>query len=302
MINAKLCLTMKIFLSHSAHNPVSALRQILASLGAEVFDSFDPNAVANLTSPLPDAIRNADAIVAVVDGPSPNVFFELGFAMATGKPALALQAPETLLPPFLAQVPHLTSDFRDSKALRFTIKKFLHQVGNSEEPIAKPQSPANAVPSSAEMQMLSQQLGELRLNGNPRDAETVLAAFLKAARVRSVERGTADDKGADFAVWSDGVSSTLGNPILIQLKTGRIEKMNFRVTYSNVAYAVQQSGAAAGLLLYLDRRGQRFDKPNTWVPNVFFCDLEDFASRVIREGFDRSLLNLRNEQVHEVAR
>jgi hypothetical protein len=293
---------MKIFLSHSARNPVSAVKLILTDLGAEVFDSFDPTSAENLTSTLPDAVRQIDAIVAVVDEPSPNVFYELGVATAIGKPALVLQSPETFLPPFLAQVPHITSDFRDSKSLRFAIEQFLNNTVNSVGLPSKPRWSLSAASSSEELAALARELSNLRYEGGPKEAERLLADFLNVAHVRTVERGPLDEKGADFAIWSDGVSSTLGNPILVELKTGRIEKMNFRVAYSNLAHAVQGSGAAAGLFLYLDRRGQRFDKPNTWVPTVFFCDLEDFASRVIGAGFDRTVLDLRNEQVHGVVR
>jgi hypothetical protein len=293
---------MKIFLSHSARNPVSAVRQILASLGAEVFDTFDPSSAESLAFMLPDTISQIDAVVAVVDEPSPNVFYELGIATAVGKPVLVLQAPEMLLPPFLAQVPHVTSDFRDTKALRFTVEQFVKQLGNSAERLSKPLRSTDATPRPAGLEELALKLSHLRSDGTAMEAEALVGSFLKAAHVRAVERGPLDEKGADLAIWSDGVNSTLGNPILVELKTGRIEKMNFRVAYSNLAHAVQASGAAAGLFLYLDRRGQRFDKPNTWTPNVFFCDLEDFASRVTRAGFDRTLLDLRNEQVHGIAR
>jgi len=293
---------MRVFLSHSARDSVSAVRQILAALGAEVVDPFDPNAADSLEAALPDAIRQIDALVAVVDKHSPNVFYELGLAAAMGKPVLVLQAPETVLPPFLVQVHHVTSDFRDSKALRFAIEQFLKQIGNSVESPSKPRRLADAAPRSAQLKELARALGELRLDGTSMDAERILGAFLKAANVRAVERGPTDEKGADLAIWSDGISSTLGNPILVELKTGRIEQMNFGVAYSNLAYAVQAAAVATGLLLYLDRRGQRFGKPNTWVPNVFLCDLEDFASSVVRVGFDRTLLDLRNEHVHGVGR
>lgn len=292
---------MRVFISHSARTPTLVVRQILANLGAEVSDAFASPA-EEWGATLLDALSRSDAVVALVDKAPPNVFYELGLATAMEKPVLVLQAPETALPPFLGQVPRMTSDLNDSKALRFTLEQFLKQIGRPGKSLSNPKLPSSVAPSSTQLQKLAEEFAKVRGSGVLRELEKDLGNFLKAANVRVVERGPAEVKGADLAVWSDGLSSTLGNPILVELKAGRIELMNFRVTYSNLAYAVQETGTPAGLLLYLARSGRRFEKPNTWVPNVFFCDLEDFATRVVNVGFDRTLLDLRNEQVHGVGR
>lgn len=211
--SAKLQATMRVFLSHSAGNPVSDVRQALANAGAEVLDAFDPTGINGVLTAQSDAIQRSDAFVAVVDGTSPNVFYELGLAMAMAKATLVLQAPDTVLPPFLAEVHHLTTDFRDSKALRFTIMQFLKQVGKNERSAPKPRKVTGPVPRSAQLEELGRSLEKFRVDGTPLDAERTLGAFLKAAHVRIAERGPLDPVGVDFAVWSEGVSSTVGKPI-----------------------------------------------------------------------------------------
>jgi len=82
------------------------------------------------------------------------------------------------------------------------------------------------------------------------------------------------------------------------VKATKLNKMSFRAAYSRLAKQVQESDANAGLLLYLDKGGQRFGKPATWIPTVLWLDAEDFAKELLKKPFADVLLERRNRAVH----
>jgi hypothetical protein len=77
-----------------------------------------------------------------------------------------------------------------------TIEHFVKQVGNSVEPLSIPRWSARAALGSAELEGLAREFSDLRDHGAPVDAERLVATFLKAAHVRAVKRGAAEEKGA----------------------------------------------------------------------------------------------------------
>jgi len=293
-----LAIQMKIYLSHAAQTPVSVIRGLIADRGVIVHDSFDLSAGQNLSTSVADQIVNADAVVAVIEEGSPNLFYELGLAVASGKPILTILKPETILPPFLAGLPYLTSDLKNSKALRFSLDQFMEGIGKKKSTTREHKSPATGLGRQRELQTMAQRFATLRTGGSLREVEALFRSFLETAGVSAIQERSGKDDGADLAIWSDGLRTTVGSPILIELKVARLNGFSFRVAYSNLVAAVQSSSAAAGLLLYLDREMSRFDKPNNWTPAVLWSDLEDFASRVAASGFENTVLQLRNEYVH----
>jgi hypothetical protein len=145
---------------------------------------------------------------------------------------------------------------------------------------------------------LTKRLSRLRQSGTPTEVERTVAQLLRVSRTTAIEGKGARDRGADFAVWSDSLRSSLGSPILIEVKATNLNHFSFRAAYSNLAKQVQESGSAAGLLLYLDKSGKRFPRPATWIPSVLWFDAEDFAKELSRKSFGEVLAEQRNKIVH----
>jgi hypothetical protein len=291
---------MNVYLSHSASSQLGALRDLLHREGTSFRDSFDLSAGSNISERVFAEIQAADAVIAVISQDAANVFFEIGVAIALHKPVLALLNPGTTAPSFIAPMTYLTSDLADSDVLRLGVKRFLDESKERPPKVRQTRKEARLItrgPNS--LQRIIEQLSHLRQAGNPSEVERRVAEIFRAAGITAVEEyKDAKDRGVDFAVWSDSLRSSLGNPVLIQVKVSKLNEMSFRVAYSRLAKQVQESGSAAGLLLYLDKSGKRFKKPATWIPSVLWFDVEDFANQLSGKSFAEVLVERRNRAVH----
>jgi len=76
------------------------------------------------------------------------------------------------------------------------------------------------------MERLIRQISRARQSANPADVQRLVAEILRAAQITAVEEyKEAKDRGVDFAVWSDSLQSSLGNPILIEVKATKLNDM-----------------------------------------------------------------------------
>ncbi|MFL6386294.1 MAG: hypothetical protein ACJ71U_02290 [Terriglobales bacterium] len=293
---------MNIFLSHAAKTPVAVIRKLITERGATVHDSFDIAPAQEISASLIDQIMKADAVIAVFEEESPNLFFELGLAVASGKSVLAIVNPERLIPPFLAELPYVTSDLRDSTTLRYSLDQFIKGLSKSRPMLRESKLPKNRPEKINELQDIAERFATMRLNGSPLEAEELFHQFLETAGISVVQETSRKDQGADFVIWRDELRSIVGSPILVEIKLARFNGFSFRAAYSNLRTAVESTGTPAGMLLYLDRDKQRFERPNNWSAAVLSGDLEDFAKSVARLGFDSAVVQLRSEYVHGLAR
>jgi len=253
-------------------------------------------------------IQAADAVIAVISEETSNVFFEIGMAVGLRKPVLALLSPGITVPAFGSSFNYLTTDLADSEVLRLAVKRFLHKPRERHKKRRKKRRKKQLIRKSdsqipgTPVHAIIEQLSVLRQSGDGYALERTVAELLRAAGVSTVEqyKGAAD-RGVDFAVWSDELRSSLGSPILIEVKSSKLDEMSFQIAYSRLAKLVQESGSAAGLFLYLDKGGRRFQKPANWIPSVLWFDLEDFAKRLSRKSFATVLVEHRNRIVHGLA-
>lgn len=291
---------MKVFISHSAKTQIGPLQDILQKEGVSFRDSFDLSPTSDISEMVRGEVQTADAVIAVINQDAANVFFEIGIAIALRKPVLALVSPSISAPSFATLLTRLTSDLADTDVLRVGVKQFLNNA--KKRPLkARPNwKDASALRyDRGSLRHLIERLSLLRQSGPPSEVERIVGELLQVAEVTAIEEyKDASGRGVDFAVWSDPLRESLGSPILIEVKTAKLNKMSFRVAYSRLARQVQDSDSAAGLLLYFDKGGARFTKPATWVPAVLWFDVEDFARELLRKNFAEVLIERRNRAVH----
>ncbi len=289
---------MNIYISHSARSQIGPLRDLLLKEGASFGDSFDPSALRGSSESVHVRIQAAEAVIAVIGEEAANVFFEIGVATALRKPVLALLTPGVAVPSFVAPLTYLTSDLTDSEVLRLAVRRFLNEAKDrpSKGRETRRKSPP-LLSNRVRLRGLAKRLSRLRESGNAVEFEQTVSELLRASRITAIKDKDATDRGVDFAVWSDSLRGSLGSPILIQLKAAKLNDLSFRVAYSNLAKQVQESGSAAGLLLYLDSTGRRFTKPATWIPSVLWFDAEDFAKELSKRSIGEVLAERRNKIV-----
>jgi nucleoside 2-deoxyribosyltransferase len=291
---------MKVYISHSANTEIGPLRNLLEREGVSFRDSYDPTSPTDFQETVSEELRAADSVIAVITEGARNVFFELGFALALRKPVLALLTPGTVLPSFLMPLNYLTSDLTDSEVLRVAVSRFLDKskVRHSRSKKTRKGSVVEQqgrIPSES----FAQQLSILRGSGNALEVQRVVGLILRSAEAVTVEENRgANDRGVDFAVWSNALQRSLGNPLLIEVKASKLDEHSFQLAYTRLIRQVRESGSASGLLLYLDSDGKRFKKPEGWLPSVLWLDAEDFARQAAEKSFPEVLVQQRNRSVH----
>lgn len=289
------------FISHSARSDVEPIRRALQHAGVRVKDSFGLPTGASVVEGTATEIRGADFVIAAIETDAANVFYEIGFASALGKPVLVIVAPGISIPTYVAQHRQVAADLTDSDILRLTLRGFLRELetGAAHKRSRVPPAHVSHRRDSAAIQHALDTIRELRSQGSEASLSRVTADMLRAAGVTAIEEfHGARERGADFALWSDALSATFGNPILVELKAGNLDETRWKNVHEQVADALAASGARAGLLLYLDRQGRRFTTLRPWAPVVLALDLEDFAQDLLSKPFAKVLLEHRNRLVH----
>ncbi len=249
------------FISHSALRDISAIRRLLDEAGVQVRDSFGLPSASVITEGVVSDIRDAYFLIGILDAEAARVFFEIGFASALQKPVLLISDPG-ISPPFdIAQHRLVTAGIEDSEILKLTIRGFLKEL-ESKRPHKRPRTRSGLEPrqqNTAAVRDALHAIQKLRQQASESELSRTTSELLKAAGVTAVEEfGGTREVGADFAVWIDALTTTFGNPILIELKAENLDQARWNSAHEQVARALGDSGARLGLLLYLDRRGRRF--------------------------------------------
>jgi hypothetical protein len=288
-----------VYISHSAHDDVEPIRDFLASEGFIVRDSYDLSAPEDAGEAIRFGIGQADFVIAVVGDQNPNVFFELGVAAAFQKRILLLTKPGATAPIVVRYAPYVSSDLADSPVLRLALKRFLTPDSHEASPRQDRTEPSDA----PELQRILNEIADLRGKAGPQQVERLAANLLRAANVTALEESNqGEDRGVDFVVWSESVQASVGNPLLIEIKSGNIGGVTFRDAYNRLHSQVLRVGAGAGLLLYLEAGNRRFSQKE--LPSsttVIAFDLEDLARELLQKTFAKVIIERRNRLAHGLA-
>ena len=224
-------------------------------------------------------IHSADAVIVVLESDASNVLFELGIAFGLRKPTLVLVKPGDSIPPFAAFTRYLTYTGSVTEILKLGVEGFLgtvrpHKPTKSAERPKRQMSPGDIEPTS---HFQTEEIERLRAQPQEQQLHALVHSVLTSAGVTSVQDDAGSrDRGVDFVVWSDSLRGSFGNPVLIEVK-GYLERAQFQSAYYRLTKLVSESKSAAGVLLYLKRPGQVFERPQRWNPLVLWFDIGEFS-------------------------
>lgn len=290
---------MKIFISHSANTSVSALLSLLQEEDAIIRGSFELAPGPNPMESIRTEIYSADAVIVVLDSDASNVLFELGIAFGLGKPTLVLVKPGDSVPPFAAFTRYLTYTGSLTEILKLGVEGFLGTL-RPHKTTKRPERQRQSVSSeqSSRLPTLTEEIKRLRAQPQEQQLHALVHSILTSAGVTSVQDDTSSrDRGVDFVVWSDSLRGSFGNPVLIEVK-GYLESVQFQSAYLRLTKLVSESKSGAGVLLYLKRSGQSFERPEGWNPLVLWFDIEEFSVELLHRNFAEILVERRNLMVH----
>jgi len=105
---------------------------------------------------------------------------------------------------------------------------------------------------------------------------------------------------ADFCIWSDLLTNTLGNPILIEVKK-EIHSRNLKLILSDFTKALDKSNAKTGIVFY-DRltNVDSSELLNRNSSRLFFVEIKEFLKALNYVDFNQAIINIRNNTFHNI--
>ncbi|QCR24521.1 hypothetical protein [Pontibacter sp. SGAir0037] len=304
---------LKCFISASHNVDTTSVKNILAENGIESFDLYDFSIGDSIQQILKKKIKESDFAIFIVTDTNPNVIYEMGVCEGLGKQHFILLDKNLKIPFYLENKLFIRTDLNDSEFTSNSIVKLLSDVKKKpkqsyhrkNDRFDKVTEYSNKIKS--QLKQILPEINDLRnfdINNNQNAArnafrmEQITAKIFDIINLNYVENNTNKDKGIDFALWSDNLGKVLGNPIIVELKYGRLDRSRLENAENQIKRYINISDAKVGLLLYIDRDNNRPKIKSSLAPLIISYDLEDFVNELIKNSFEALLLNQRNKIAH----
>jgi len=144
-----------------------------------------------------------------------------------------------------------------------------------------------------------EKLQSIRQRNSSREFEDLIKDVFNTLDLQIVSNEySVEGKGADFALWDESLESVIGNPIFVEIKFGNLKTQDIFNTEQQLKRYIEIGEAKAGILLYLDKEGKKFDDTPTLNPFILKFDFEDFLTKLSSHNLKQIFLNKRNSLVH----
>lgn len=293
---------LKCFISTPASTDISVLRRLLDQLDVEAYDPFDFRVGERSQDLLAKKIKHADFAIIVIFEKNSNVFYEMGICEGLGKPLFVIVGKDIEPPYFVQRHVYLRTDLdlENEDLLKISLTRFIESLRfNKAKPTRKPKKTKSASLSLKSAHEYTNRIENLRSGGPPVAVEQLAQALLSTLDLQfEPNQFESRDNGVDFAVWDDSLAFAIGNPLFVQVKYGSLTPDQVHQAENQLREYVAKTEAKAAILLYLDKRGRRFNEKYSVAPLVLRFDLEDFVRELSRATFKEVILNQQNKIVH----
>lgn len=298
---------LKCFLSASSDTDLSMIKSVLMENDIEVFDLYDFSIGESIQQILKRKLRQADFAIFVVSKDSKNILYEIGVCEGIGKQSLIIIDKEANLPFYIENKLSLSANLSDREFLKLTLLGFIDEMKSSKRPTKKAKTTSENKDSESEsydldikniLASLLQQVKNIREDGQGRELEYVVGEIFKTIHLKYADNSRGPDTGIDFALWSNKLGRILGNPIIVEIKMGRLGVDTFERAELQIQKYAEKSDAKVALLLYLDKTGRRFKFKPSLRPLIIAYDIEDFITDIMNSSFENVILTSRNKIAH----
>ena len=245
------------------------------------------------------AIRDADFVCAVIpeEAHRENLFFEIGVALGTGRPVFAFVEPAVVLPFHLGAIPHIRARLDDSQSIDSQLDMALRSFVTKRQRRGIRRSRKE---NRINIEQARQQLTEF--GGSSAHAgfrfEKFIADLFGQANIEVSATTHEQDRGADLAIWVDDVDEVLGNPILVELKSGQLSQNALQQAEQQLRHYLQKGPARCGLLVYLDVGNRDFASSESSWPLIFRLSAGELVDALATDSLADMLVARRNRAVH----
>lgn len=294
----------KCFLSASYDTDLSLIKSVLAENKVEIFDLYDFSLGSTIQEILKRKLRHADFAVFVVSKDNKNVLYEIGVCEGLGKPSLIIIDKEASLPFYIENKLSLTANLTDRAFLKMTLLGFIDEIKAKRKPTKKAEKsldkPSETYDNAIkkDLNSLLEQTKRIRKAGYGRELENVIEDIFKTIQLKYADNSKGPDVGIDFALWSNKLGKVIGNPIIVEVKFGKLTVDTFKKAEFQIKKNTESSQAKVALLLYLDKTGKRHKFQSSLNPLVIAYDVEDFINDLLTSSFESVILTSRNKIAH----
>ncbi len=244
-------------------------------------------------------IKRSNFLIAVVSlkKPNPNVFYELGIARAMCKPIFLIIRDEGTLPMSISEMTYVRASPANIETIFYGLDKFLNVVIGKygQKKVGKPDQD---IPLEVEEPIYVEETKIEHVL--PKSGKELLEALKdlldKQGIAYSVER--VNESHYDMSLWIDSLESSIGNPILVELKTGCLTEEILCETEQRLIESIKTVHGRGGLLIYADSGGRHFRRSKWKSPLIIRIDFRALIGGAGYRPLDVVILSERNQIVH----
>jgi hypothetical protein len=288
------------------------IEKLLKERNIKTYDPSQISLTEYISSSVQKEIRNSDFVIAIVSfkEAKPNIFYELGLARGAGKPVFLIIQDDGPIPVDLTDMVYVRTTLGNHLAIAFALDQFIskykHKLvsGLEKSPYRGRFASRTLVRSRKKRKPsvtpLQGSLENIAKSGTEAEFESFLTGLLKSEGVILTQHYEAKETGADMALWIDSLENKLGNPLLVELKFGRLSEPSLERAEKRLRHYLTVTNTRTGLLIYLEPSGKRFRQAKAALPLVIRFDVRDLTNRLAYQSLASVLLQERNRIVHGV--
>jgi len=295
---------------------ITPLRKLLESRGIKVRDMLSvPISKVSISKTIEKEIHSSDFLCAVIPSKAPpSIFYEVGLARGARKPIFLIFEEKGVMPSDLQDVVYVRTSIKGQKVIEFALDQFLsrypqrpkytrRRIKYTKYAKKRPKYTYRGIryaKKRLDITSLQQQLRHLSKEAYEVEMESFVARLFEHFNdVVAVRKDPSYvSKGVDMALWIDTLESSLGNPVLVEVKSGKLSDSMLINAENQLRGYLEQTNASVALLIYFDHERRRF-KPLTirW-PLVIWLELRNLLSMLSRHSLADVIVTQRNRMVH----
>jgi len=251
-------------------------------------DITDISSYLNIANEIIKKIKASDFVCAILIGDKlGDVYIEIGITIGNEKPLFLITDNTSKIPEQLKNRVYAFSDPLDINKIKYPFKAFYEKI--IKKPSKKSQQ-GNKKEISSDLVLAYK--NELDL------AQRIKQIFSSDPNIsiETMEGMKKYETGYDFSVWSDKLSESFGNPILIELKVIN-SKETLRYTVNQLKDYLIHNNLNLGLIIY---SGKKYEiKIDFDTPLIFIFEIHELEKNVLQnKSITDLIIQRRNKMIH----
>lgn len=274
---------------------IRTVEETFDRLGIERRDAFSLDINEIVHSNIVKMISEADFVLAILNGTSPNVLFEVGIAVGINKPIFVLVGENSILPFDLKGMTYIHINRNLKENLELPLKYFSASLHKEKEFVYPDKK---AIKINIDEEEFFEKLRAIKDSGDGMQFEKFIIDFFRQIEDQyttfmfdKIDR----DTGYDLAIWFDELEESVINPVLFNFKFGKMNKARIKKAVDRVMVSAHNGQTV--IILYCDTLNQDAIYENK-TPRIMIIKFEDFVHTVFEHGLPKTILLYRNCIAH----